>query len=414
MNSGKLLIIGKNWPEPLATAAGGRMVQLLSCFKRAGYEITFATTAQPTALSDDLGDYQDATRQIRLNDNAFDSWLGNLQPDVVLFDRFMTEEQFGWRVAGQAPSAVRVLDTEDLHSLRLVRGEALAKNAPFNTKDWLEHDCTLRELASIYRSDISLVISEYEMRLLSDYSGTDNRLLLHVPFMYDPVECSVLARYDKREGYIFIGNGLHSPNTDAIQWLREAIWPLIRKELPDVGIDICGAYLPQKIQDLHDPDQGFRIKGWVENATAAMEKARVQLVPLRFGAGIKGKLANAMVCGTPSVTTTIGAEGMHGNLPWAGSIADEPALFAREAIRLYKDAQAWGNAQLHGQVIINTLYSKNTHCSALIAAVASLRSDLETHRAANVVGSILQRDSQASTKYMSRWIEAKNALKQAT
>jgi hypothetical protein len=410
MNPGKLLIIGKNWPEPLATAAGARMLQLISCFKEAGYTIIFASTALPAALSADLAEYLQAGEQIRLNDNSFDSWIRDLQPSLVLFDRFMIEEQFGWRVAEQLPSAVRLLDTEDLHSLRMVRKEGLGKNRPFAISDWLSHECTLRELASIYRCDLSLIISTYEMQLLTGHAGTNNNLLQHLPFMFDPVTFHGLPSYEQRQGFIFIGNGLHSPNTDATLWLKSEIWPHIRRELPDASIDICGAYLPERIKDLHDPGQGFHVKGWVEDASAKMQNARVQLAPLRFGAGVKGKLADGMRWGTPSVTTSVGAEGMHGNLPWAGSIANSPAEFAKEAVRLYKNARAWGEAQLQGGEIINTLYSKSAHGSSLIAAIASLRENLKQHRAGNVVGAILQHDRQASTKYMSKWIEAKNAL----
>ena len=89
-----------------------------------------------------------------LNDSGFDAFVKKLDPNIVLFDRFFTEEQFGWRVTEFAPNALRILDTEDLHSLRQVREQLFKNNIPFTVEKWLQSDVTKREIAAIYRSDL--------------------------------------------------------------------------------------------------------------------------------------------------------------------------------------------------------------------------------------------------------------------
>ena len=109
-----LIIIGKVFPEPNSTAAGSRMIQLMDLFLTQNYQITFLSTASISENSFDLSSKNIQFQNIILNDNSFDELIKNLNPDVVIFDRFTTEEQFGWRVSEQVPNAVKILDTEDL------------------------------------------------------------------------------------------------------------------------------------------------------------------------------------------------------------------------------------------------------------------------------------------------------------
>jgi glycosyltransferase involved in cell wall biosynthesis len=115
-----------------------------------------------------------------------------------------------------------------------------------------------------------------------------------------------------------------------------------------------------------------------------------------------------MQCGTPSITTTVGAESMHGNLPWNGTIADDPHEIAAAAIRLYKDEPLWNESQRNGIEIINQRFSKSLFENDFIDHILSVQSNLNKHRKDNFIGAILLHHTLASTKYMSRWIEAKN------
>src|SRR5690606_20273 len=117
----EVLVIGYVWPEAVSSAAGSRMVQLLEFFISTGATVTFATTASPTPWKFDIEAMGISSTQIELNNPSFDGFLENLNPGLVVFDRFMMEEQFGWRVSKICPDAIKVLDTEDLHFLRNFR-----------------------------------------------------------------------------------------------------------------------------------------------------------------------------------------------------------------------------------------------------------------------------------------------------
>jgi glycosyltransferase involved in cell wall biosynthesis len=407
----KLLIIGFVWPEPNSSAAGGRMMQLISLFKEQGFSITFASPAQDSDFMVDLEQHKVDKKSIELNNSSFDIFVKELNPTVVLFDRFMMEEQFGWRVAENCPNALRLLDTEDLHCLRLARQKAFKEKRSFNVTNLFLEDVAKREIASILRCDLSLMISEFEMELLESVFKIDKGLLYYLPFLLKPIEIAEiqeLSPFEERKNFIFIGNFLHEPNWNAVQYLKETIWPLIRKQLPEAVLHIYGAYPSQKVLQLHSDKEGFLIMGRADNAQEVVCNGRVVLAPLRFGAGIKGKLLEAMQCGTPSVTTTIGSESMHGDLPWNGFITDDVADFADAAVQLYENKTIWQKAQQNGVEIINKRYLKKIFEDDFSKAVTMLQSDLQKHRLTNFMGAMLQHHTLNSTKYMSRWIEAKN------
>ncbi|HSD08562.1 glycosyltransferase [Flavobacterium sp.] len=410
----KLLIIGFVWPEPNSSAAGGRMLQLITEFQQQGFDVIFASPAMDSDFMVDLSLLKVAKKSITLNCPSFDVFVKELNPSVVLFDRFMIEEQFGWRVAENCPEALRILDTEDLHCLRQARQKAFKAHKEFSLTDILKEEVAKREIASILRCDLSLMISEFEMDVLKTVFKIDEKLLCYLPFLLDTISEETfekLPSFKERNNFIFIGNFLHEPNWNAVQYLKQSIWPLIRKQLPDAELHIYGAYPSQKVNQLHQPKEGFQIKGRANDANEVVQKARIVLAPLRFGAGIKGKLIEAMQCGTPSITTSIGAESMHGQFPWNGFITNDANEFAKQAIELYQDEKLWKSAQQNGIAIINQRYSKKLFENDFADRIQFLQSNLEQHRLENFMGSLLQHHTLTSTKYMSRWIEAKNNKK---
>jgi glycosyltransferase involved in cell wall biosynthesis len=139
-----------------------------------------------------------------------------------------------------------------------------------------------------------------------------------------------------------------------------------------------------------------------------MSEARICLAPLRFGAGIKGKLVDAMLCGTPSVTTPIGAEAMHGEHAWPGTVALTAQALADSAVQLYKDQAAWENAQSRGLTLLCDRYDRSIHGPALIEKILSCKEKLSALRSNNFTGSMLRHHAHKSTQYMAQWIEAKN------
>jgi glycosyltransferase involved in cell wall biosynthesis len=406
-----VLILGFVCPEPNSSAAGGRMVQLISIFKERGFEVTFASSASDSDYMIDLEALGVSKRSIALNCSSFDVFVKELNPTIVLFDRFMMEEQFGWRVAENCPDAIRVLDTEDLHCLRMARQKAFNENRSFSTYDLLVEDVAKREIASILRCDISLMIAEYEMELLISVFKIDSNVLYYLPLLLEPIQDSTIQNlplFEERKNFVFIGNFLHEPNWNAVQYLKETIWPLIRKQLPEAILQIYGAYPSQKVLQLHKPSEGFYIMGRANEAQEVVRNARVVLAPLRFGAGIKGKLVEAMQCGTPSVTTTIGAESMCGDLPWNGFIADDAQVFADKSVELYQDKTFWLKAQESGFKIIERRYLQSLFADNFVKHILETQTYLKEHRLNNFLGTLLQHHTLTSTKYMSRWIEEKN------
>jgi glycosyltransferase involved in cell wall biosynthesis len=406
-----VLILGFVWPEPNSSAAGGRMVQLIRIFKDQGFEVTFASSASDSDYMIDLEKLHVTKKPIALNCSSFDVFVKELNPSIVLFDRFMMEEQFGWRVAENCPEAMRVLDTEDLHCLRLARQKAFKENRQFTNNNLLEEEAAKREIASILRCDISLIIAEYELELLHSIFKIDSKLLYYLPLLLDPIPISTIQKlplFEDRKNFVFVGNFLHEPNWNAVQYLKETIWPLIRKQMPEAVLQIYGAYPSQKVLQLHQPKQGFYIMGRANEAQDVVRNAKVVLAPLRFGAGIKGKLVEAMQCGTPSITTTIGAESMSGNLPWNGFIADEAPVFANKAVELYQNKILWQKVQKSGFKIIEKRYLKSLFADDFVKYILKVQSHLNQHRLGNFLGALLHHHTMTSTKYMSRWIEEKN------
>ena len=405
-----LLVIGYVWPEPSSSAAGKRMMQLLADFQKAGYQITFASPAATSEFMPDLAQLNIQTVQVRPNDAAFDHFLKELQPEVVLFDRFMMEEQFGWRVSKICPGALKILDTEDLHFLRNAREEVLNKGG--NEDDYLfTSNLAKREIASIYRCDLSLIISEAEFALLQDKFRINPRLLFYLPLLYPQIskaDKKALPEFEDRTNFISIGTFRHQPNWNALLYLKEEIWPLIRRKLPEAELYVYGSYPSEKVFNLHNSSTGFIVKGRARNAGEVMQNARVCMAPLRFGAGLKGKLLEAMENGTPSVTTTIGAEGIAGKSNWNGSIENAATDFAAAAVKLYSNYPAWRIAQNNGFEILKERFSAPDFEPIFIAKIKELLVTLNQHRKRNFIGTMLQHHQHKSTYFMSKYIEEKN------
>ena len=362
----KVLVIGYVWPEPRSSAAGGHMMQILETFLQQGWDVTFSSPAGTGEHRADLTVLGIREVPIELNNSSFDTFIGELAPDIVLFDRFMMEEQFGWRVEKHCPDALRVLETSDLQSLRDARHQRLK-----------------------------------ERLKTSDDANDFNELF--APASYVPP-----VSFEDCAHFLSIGNFRHAPNWDAVLWMKSTIWPLIREQLPKAQLHIYGAYTPPKATALHNPGQGFHVMNWAEDALKVMSDARVCLAPLRFGAGIKGKIVDAMLCGTPTITTPIGAEAMHGEHLWPGAVTRTAQAFADCAVQLYKEEALWTDAQSKGKALLADRYRQSEHGPALIEKLLYCQQHLAQLRSDNFTGSMLRHHHHKSTQYMAQWIEAKN------
>jgi len=408
----KVLWLAAVWPEPESSAAGVRTFQLLTALKHAEYEVEVWSPCRSNSYQERLEAAGFPTRSIPPNDERFDASISAFDPAVVFFDRFMMEEKFGWRVKGCCPAAVRILDTVDLHFLRRVRErDTVGGSGPLTlSRTSLHSDDTLRELASIFRSDLSLIISAVEIRLLQTELGVPEELVtlqrLSYPRPREPLP------FPARRHYAAIGNFHHAPNLDAVRLLHSELWPEISKlhagaeEPPE--LHIYGAYPTKEIMRLDGSLPGFRVKGWCENSIDTLSRYRVNLAPLRFGAGLKGKIADGWAAGTPCIATSIGAEGMTEHLPFGGFVEDDWKSFARAAARLYGDAGEWSQAQVSGARALRELFDEDVNRDQFLAAMERTLQNRELQRRRNLIGAMLWREQLRSTEFFSRWIELKN------
>ncbi len=404
------LIIALVWPEPDASAAGAHMMDLIRALKPISRNITFACTAKPSVYSANLEISEVHGRHIKVNDPGFDEFIKELRPDVVIFDRFMAEEQFSWRVRKYCPDALRILNTEDLHGLRKGREiEISLENKNPGTIDL--NDVMKREIASLYRSDLNLIISTSEIEFLRDQFSFKTGQLHYFPLLTDLCDqayCRSLPGFDQRGGFVTIGNFKHPPNQDSVKYLKYEIWPEIRRSIPEAEIRIYGSYMGQEWSRLHDKAGGFLMMGHVERSAEALQESRVLLAPLRFGAGLKGKLMDAMLNGLPFVTMPAGLDGFEIGAARPGLTADNAKDFVELAVRLYEDKSMWEQIREEGFNLINTHFNRSIHQELLTERIEKAFSELRVIRKTNKLSEIFWHQSLRSTEFMSRWIELKN------
>lgn len=401
----KILFVGLVWPEPNSSAAGWRILHLLKCFSKIS-QVFFASAASKSIYSANLTSLGVQEDRIFLNDSSFDTYVKNLLPDIVVFDRFMVEEQYGWRVAEQCPRAVRILDTEDLHFVRLARQEAYKKNTEVNYYSLTAK----RELASILRSDLSLIIAHTEMQLLQDQFAIPAEKLFYIPFQEEPLDTQNmknLPNYNERKDFVFIGNFIHEPNYRTVEVLKKEIWPLLRKKCPTAELHIYGAYASTKVLQLNNPKERFSIKGRAEDARETIQQYRVLIAPIPFGAGAKGKFVDAMAAGTPTVTSKIGAESMNKS-NWNGFITDDATEFILKSVDLYSSESLWYQKQKIGFEIFNSEIADTSYSTEMLDRVKHLQANLIAIRRKYFISEILLQQQVSATKYMSLWIEEKN------
>jgi len=415
-----ILFIGHLWPEPASSAAGYRTLALINAIVNDKteqgdnyWQLHFACAADKTGFCADLDESAIISHQITLNDSSFDDFIKDLKPDFVFYDRFISEEQFAPRVHEHCPDAVNILDTQDLHFLRRARQKALTGKQAID----LYSDDTIREIAAILRCDLSLIISNYELLLLIEQFKISPDILHYCPFMLNTEPQRTSKSYEARKHFVMIGNFLHPPNWDAVLWCYQSLWPEIRQQLPDAQIHIYGAYPSAKVYQLHKPENGFYIKGRAQDAIDTLGNYRVNLAALRFGAGIKGKIADGFIAKTPCVTTPIGYEGMgfeSNKAYWGGlvsdSINDEQQLI-QYALDLYSDKSLWQQCSEAGHTLIQQQFDEAQHTGNFIKRLHAINDSISEHRKNNFFGQILRHNLYRSQYFMSKWIEEKNKEK---
>ena len=371
MSNNRLVIVVPHLPEPNSTAAGSRMMQLIKMFQEMNYKIHFCSTSaiRPEKVTDDLGRLE--MKHIPVNDDAFDVWIQEVKPAHVLFDRFYVEEQFHWRVKKSAPEARTILDTEDLHFLRKARQRAMLNDQSIENLDF-DHSDSYREIASIKRCDLSLIISTFEMNLLRENFHVHPETLFYLPLLHESQQEIARPQFKETADFVHIGNFKHAPNEDAVWQLKKRIWPQIRAQLPKAKLHIYGSYASQKHLQWNQPKDGFLVHGHAESVEQALTGKRVLLAPLRFGAGLKGKIFDAMRYSVPVCTTQIGAEGIADQDDFCGLVSHSDQNFIERAGKLYNSQELWEQSQENGARLLKGFFDYSAFAKAFSARIQYL------------------------------------------
>jgi GT2 family glycosyltransferase len=251
--------------------------------------------------------------------------------DLVIASRHYIASKHLAAVRTLAPKALVVFDTVDLHFLREERLAELTGDSATRVAAALRDD----ELALVRKADLTLVVSHVEQELLAKLVPEARVMILSN--IHEPRSGG--KTFAEREGLLFVGGFRHPPNTDAMVWYAAEILPLLRQRLPGVKTYVVGGDVPPTIEALASDD--LVIAGHVPDVTPYLRGCRVAIAPLRYGAGVKGKLNLAMSYGLPVAATTVSIEAMHLEPGRDVLVGDSAEAFANAVVRAYSDADVW-------------------------------------------------------------------------
>ena len=278
--------------------------------------------------------------------------------DIVVLSRHHVAAAHLAAVRKFAPQALLVFDTVDLHFLREARAATLAGGALAQAAAETRRDS---ELAVVEQADLTLVVSPVERALLAELAPSARVAIVSNIHELQPGGMT----HPERAGLLFIGGFQHAPNVDAVLWYAAEVLPLLRARLPGVTTTIVGGDAPAAIRALSAPD--FVVTGHVSDVAPWFARARVSIAPLRYGAGVKGKINLAMSHGVPVVATTLAIEGMQLTPGNDVLVADDAAAFADAVARAYGDEALWRRLAAGGRENVRRHFSRDAARAALAA-----------------------------------------------
>ncbi len=357
----RILVIDHYVPTPDRDSGSVRMDRMLTILRGMGHYVTF--------LPQNLVPTQPSTRTlqsrgIEVIHAPFTGEVADLlkvrgaEFDVVLMSRLSVAEPLYRLVKQYCPRAFTIFDTVDLHYLRLER-QASVLDDERSLRE--AADIKIRELTVAYSCDAVVVVSAVERdSLLSESPALNVHVVsnIHDVLVAEPVP-------SLRRGIVFLGSFQHPPNVDAVVWFAENVYSLVRAELGDVPFYVVGSDAPAEITRLHG--DGIEVLGYVADLASLMERTRLSVAPLRFGAGVKGKINTSMSYGVPVVATPVAVEGM--SLSDEEDVLvvspDEPELFAGQVCRIYRDDALWSHLSHGGLENIRRYFSSESAEAAL-------------------------------------------------
>jgi hypothetical protein len=413
-----VIFLTQLWPEQCASGASTRTLQLIGYFLRWGWQVHVWSDAELNTHEQALRGMGCQTLRVAPNDERFDSQILVADPHMVVFDRFSMEEKFSFRVWRQCPNALRVLDTVDLHSIRLARGKQLKHLdedtlccPDFEFAKFIDQSDGIweRELAAILRSDLVLVVSDFEMDLLVHQFKVPKEIV-HLCRLTYPARSVAAPGFEDRAGFVALGCFRHPPNVDAFNYLSRTFWPRLRARLPQAVLHVWGSHMGPSAPIHASRQAGIFMKGHAPSAIAALEQARVHLALVRYGAGIKSKISDAFYAGTPSVTTKIGVEGMTDGADFPGFVSSDLDEAVEHAVLLHKDKSAWEKKASLCGALLQASYEEKSTLNSLKEKIEWILQNIAEQRRFNPLSRVLWHQSFRSTEYFSRWIETKQEL----
>jgi len=331
----RLLVVDHRLPTPDQDSGSLRMAHLLRLVGELGYRVTFVPDnlqrIEPYARDLEAIGVEVVTAPAHRTVEECLREAGD-RFAVALISRAHIANEHLASVREHCPGARVVFDTVDLQFLRLQRQAEVERNEALHRK---AQTVKALELGLAREADLTLVVSEEEKRLLeSEAPGTPVRVLSNIHRVHDGG-----PDFDERKGLLFIGGFEHPPNVDAVLWLVRDILPSIHERLPAVHVCIVGSKPTPEVRAL--ASDHVTIAGYVPNVTPYFERSKLSVAPLRYGAGVKGKVNQSLAYGLPCVATSCAAEGMGLTTEVDILIADDAATFAEAVVKAYSDRALW-------------------------------------------------------------------------
>jgi glycosyltransferase involved in cell wall biosynthesis len=265
-------------------------------------------------------------------------------------------------VRSLAPGARLVFDTVDLHFLREERAAGLAQD-PALVNGLAER--REQELGLVRRADLTLVVSKVEKEILErECPGVG---VMVVPTIY-PIDPAEPPGFDGRSDIVFIGGFAHAPNVDAVLYFAREILPLVWARIPGAVFKVVGPEPPPEILALQSPL--IHVLGHVPDVSPIFDRAIASVAPLRFGAGVKGKINHSMALGVPAVVTSLAAEGMYLEHEQDAMIVDDPAEFGDALVRVSQSRVLWERLSQNGRRSVREHFSVEAAARSIDAMLA--------------------------------------------
>ena len=325
-----IIWVDSQLPHPLRDSGSIRAIRLMELARELGFFVVFVAQLPSDVSTSWLASIGVPVAKDLKEAKKFLKRLGRY-PDKIWISRVTVFAGISSSVEKLFPGVGVIFDTVDLHFIRLEREARLTGKG----SDVLLASTTKNtELKAMKQVEQTVVVSEWEKGILeSEFRITNVSIVSNV----HNVKKDLLPQ-NEREGSVFVGSFTHHPNESAIKWFLTDIWPLLDPSLRDEGIDIIGQNPPAWLRALES--EQIRVRGWVSDSGLYVRSARFSVAPLLVGAGVKGKVGEAIQCGTCVVTTSIGAEGMGLINEESAIVSDDPEVLAKAMNRLAFDADS--------------------------------------------------------------------------